>query len=142
MKILVDTNVLISAFVFGGRTKEVLLELMDSRHEVFITTYIQNEFEKKISEKWGEHMDKILQKFHQIGFDIRESTEQIEQIIRDVKDDPILADARHYGVDILLTGDKDFLEAGIENPKICSPAMIRDYDLAECFREVPSAGPK
>jgi putative PIN family toxin of toxin-antitoxin system len=42
----------------------------------------------------------------------------IEADIRDVKDRPILRAAINYGVDILITGDKDFLESGVTTPKI------------------------
>ena len=38
--------------------------------------------------------------------------------IRDIKDRPILRAAIASGVDYLLTGDKDFLEAGIDRPII------------------------
>ena len=39
-----------------------------------------------------------------------------------MKDRPILRAAIYAGADILLTGDKDFLEAGIDYPKCLSPA--------------------
>ena len=38
--------------------------------------------------------------------------------VRDVNDRPILCAALNAKADILLTGDKDFLESGLENPKI------------------------
>ena len=41
-----------------------------------------------------------------------------EMQIRDINDRPILRAAIHANADILLTGDKDFLESGLENPKI------------------------
>lgn len=47
---------------------------------------------------------------------IEETEEEIS--IRDVADRPILRAALHARVDILLTGDKDFLESGVETPKI------------------------
>ena len=39
-----------------------------------------------------------------------------------MNDRPILRAAIHAGADILLTGDKDFLESGILNPKIMTAA--------------------
>jgi len=45
-----------------------------------------------------------------------------EKSIRDVKDRPILRAAINVGVDILLTGDKDFLEADIDKPKTITAA--------------------
>ena len=45
-----------------------------------------------------------------------------EEKIRDVNDRPILRAAIHAKADILLTGDKDFLESGLQNPKIMTAA--------------------
>ncbi len=44
-----------------------------------------------------------------------------EKEIRDVKDRPILRAALKAKVDILLTGDKDFLESNLKNPSIMTP---------------------
>lgn len=45
-----------------------------------------------------------------------------EAKICDVNDRPILRAAIHAKADILLTGDKDFLESGRHNPKIMTAA--------------------
>ena len=45
-----------------------------------------------------------------------------ESYIRDVADRPILRAALNAKADILLTGDKDFLESGVTNPKIMTAA--------------------
>ena len=45
-----------------------------------------------------------------------------EQSVRDVADRPILRAAIASGGDVLLTGDKDFLELGIKHPKIMTAA--------------------
>ena len=45
-----------------------------------------------------------------------------EAKIRDANDRPILRAAIMVGADIILTGDKDFLESGIERPLIVTPA--------------------
>ena len=50
-----------------------------------------------------------------------------EQTVRDVKDRPILRAAINADVDILLTGDKDFLEADIEKPKAMTAAEFLDH---------------
>ena len=47
-----------------------------------------------------------------------------EGLIRDCLDRPILRAAIQADVDILLTGDKDFLESGIRAPKIMTPAQF------------------
>ncbi len=45
-----------------------------------------------------------------------------EGLVRDIADRPILRAAINANADILLTGDKDFLESGITNPRIMAPA--------------------
>ena len=52
----------------------------------------------------------------------QKSSNSSETQIRDVNDRPILRAAIHANVDILLTGDKDFLESGIKTPLILTPA--------------------
>ena len=42
---------------------------------------------------------------------------EIEKLIRDAKDQPILNAAIVFDVDIILTGDKDFLSLEIEHPR-------------------------
>ena len=46
--------------------------------------------------------------------------------IRDVDDRPILRAAIEAKADILLTGDKDFLESSVKNPVIMTPAEFLD----------------
>ncbi|WP_322202142.1 putative toxin-antitoxin system toxin component, PIN family [Acutalibacter intestini] len=45
-----------------------------------------------------------------------------ESQVRDADDRPILRAAIKAKADVLLTGDKDFWESGLETPKILSPA--------------------
>lgn len=45
-----------------------------------------------------------------------------ESQVRDADDRPILRAAIEAKADVLLTGDKDFWESGLETPKILSPA--------------------
>ncbi|MDR2591840.1 MAG: putative toxin-antitoxin system toxin component, PIN family [Chitinispirillales bacterium] len=49
-----------------------------------------------------------------------------EEKIRDVSDRPILRAAIAAGVDILITGDKDFLESNVSVPRIMTIAEFLD----------------
>ena len=53
--------------------------------------------------------------------------EDLEVLIRDIDDRPILRAAMKAKVDIILTGDKDFLESGLDNPLIMTPADFLIY---------------
>ena len=39
----------------------------------------------------------------------------------------VLSDALFHNADIILTGDKDFLESDVEKSLIFSPTMLYDY---------------
>ncbi|MBR1858404.1 MAG: hypothetical protein IJ797_02780 [Selenomonadaceae bacterium] len=60
-------------------------------------------------------------------FIIYPSTDEVLGILRDKKDIPVLSDAIYHNVDILLSGDKYFLESGIRRPKIISPTILIEY---------------
>jgi len=45
-----------------------------------------------------------------------------ESLMRDMMDRPILRSAVASDVDIILTGDKDFLESGIDHPRMMNPS--------------------
>ena len=55
---------------------------------------------------------------------VSDDVDSKEDLIRDCLDRPILRAAIQADVDILLTGDKDFLESGIRIPKIMTPAQF------------------
>ena len=50
-----------------------------------------------------------------------------ETQIRDFNDRPILRAAIEAKADVLLTGDKDFLESGVKNPAIMTPAEFLNF---------------
>ena len=47
-----------------------------------------------------------------------------ESKVRDADDRSILRAAIEANADVLLTGDKDFLESGLKNPMIMTPAAF------------------
>ena len=128
MKIMLDTNVLISAFIFGGKVRNALKILFETDCEIFISEYVDNEFKRILQEKWSDRADKIYSLYRSMDFVFCSSTSEILGHLRDEKDIPVLSDAIYHDADILLTGDKDFLESGIGKPKIISPS-----DLLENF---------
>ncbi|MBA1336778.1 MAG: Protein of unknown function DUF132 [Firmicutes bacterium] len=63
-----------------------------------------------------------------VGTPGQEKSDEKENAIRDTNDRPILRAALAANIDILITGDKDFLESGINNPKIVTAAeFINDF---------------
>ena len=60
MRIMLDTNVLISALVFGGQPKQLLETLILSGHELLVSEYVCNEFIDKLKIKWSYKADKLI----------------------------------------------------------------------------------
>ena len=127
MKIMLDTNVLISAFVFGGKVREVLATLFETDCDIYVSEYVDKEFKRILNEKWSNRAEKIYSAYRSLDFVFCSSTSEFLGQLRDAKDIPVLSDAIYHGADILLTGDKDFLEADIETPQIISPAELLEF---------------
>ena len=127
MKVMLDTNVLVSAFVFGGKVWNVLNILFDTDCKIYVSEYVDAEFKRILDEKWSDRADKIYSLYRSMDFIFCSSTTEMFGNLRDEKDIPVLSDAIYHGIDILLTGDKDFLDANIERPQIVSPSDLLEY---------------
>lgn len=133
MRIMLDTNVLISAFVFGGKVREVLIKLFETDCELYVSEYVDDEFKRILYEKWSDRAEKIYALYRSMDFVFCSSTSETLGDLRDEKDIPVLSDAIYHGADILLTGDKDFLEADIKTPQIVSPSELLANFLRKGF---------
>ena len=127
MKILVDTNVLISAFVFGGLPRKLIYKLLSYNHTLVVTSYVDLEFQAKLWQKWPEIAESVYSAYFKAGFLFLKSTNERIGDLRDEKDIPILSDALHYGVNVILSEDKDFLEAGLQHPLVTSVSTLYDF---------------
>jgi putative PIN family toxin of toxin-antitoxin system len=111
MKIVVDTNVLISGVFFGGFPRQVLSSIVEKRISAFATTEIVNEYEdvvhEMVSRKQGHLNQEILSPL--IGaLEIIESVSNI-QASRDPDDDKFVNCAKDAHALYIVSGDKDLL---------------------------------
>ena len=131
-RILIDTNIFISAVLFPkGRTSLALQKALLPPYQPVTSDYVIRELREKFDEKFPERMPQ-LDTFLMLAFSVIEivPTPEIyttaESKIRDVKDRPILRAAISANAELLITGDKDFLESGIATPRIISVAEFLD----------------
>ena len=59
MRILIDMNVLVSAFVFGGKAGTLMNMLFESSHELLVSDYVDAEFKAILEMKWKEKAEKV-----------------------------------------------------------------------------------
>ena len=124
MRVLVDTNILISAALSpNGTPYKAFLKAVTYPNKGIICDQNIEELRRIFNRKFPQKIF-LLEHFLTIALLTMEVVptpiEEFEEesYIRDVADRPILRAALNAKVDILLTGDKDFLESGITYPKI------------------------
>lgn len=132
MKILIDSNVLISALATQGMAQRSF-RLALEYHEIFISHYIMNEVEAALAKKFkfpAEECQTAVKYLKKVCALIRTRGAAIP-MIRDGKDDPILQAAEQAKVDILMTGDKDLLEVKLKLPfRILNPRAFVELHAA------------
>ena len=123
MKIMLDTNILISAALFpNGQAAKAFYKALIPPFEPVVCEYIIDEVHRKFRQKFPERTTELEPfLFNALScislIPLPETEMEAENHIRDVKDRPILRAAIAGNVDYLLTGDKDFLESDITFPK-------------------------
>lgn len=128
MKILIDTNILISAALNNNGTPyKAFLKAVTFPNHGFICEQNIDELQRIFNRKFP-HKLYALQSFLSLALLTLEiiptpvTGYTCEEKIRDLNDRPILRAAIYANVDILLTGDKDFLESGLHTPQIMTAA--------------------
>lgn len=122
MRVMIDTNVIISAILNPqGTPKEAFSKAADFPFQLVLCNYIKDEVFSVFLRKFPKSLVVAESFFAEISAEmniVSEFSEHSEALIRDVKDRPILRAAIQANVDILVTGDKDFLDSGITKPRI------------------------
>lgn len=126
MKIMIDTNIFISAALFpNGRAAEALYKALAAPYQPVVCDYVIDELHRKFQEKFPDRANALKSFLNTAlpAIDVVSTPEavvDVEDRIRDPKDCPILRAALSTGADLFLTGDKDFLESSVEDPRIIS----------------------
>ena len=128
MRIMIDTNIIISAILFPDSLPSRFVEEVTSKHSIVLCSHIIDELHRAFDKKFKEkllYLEKFLSKF---SFELVYTPQDIEIYkypdIRDVADLPILVSAILEDVDVIVTGDKDFFDVGIDKPEIIT---VKEY---------------
>lgn len=111
MRIVVDTNVLISGVFFGGFPRRILSAIVESKLAACATAEIVDEYEKIVQEmvdrKQG-HINRSLLAPLIKAMEIIEPITRVE-LSRDPDDDKFLGCAKDAKAMYIVSGDKDLL---------------------------------
>jgi len=131
MKILVDTNILLSAMWFKDSRVARALVYVANNHELVLCDRNVTEMRDVIKRKSPEILADAEVFLSELSYELIPSVEDAQKLIRDPKDQPILNAAIVSEVDIILTGDKDFLCINLDRPKPMTIADFLEYEEVE-----------
>lgn len=123
MRVMLDTNILISVIFFPSmQTRKFVMEVV--KHNLILCDYVLNELRLVVERKFPLKKSVLEEFFADLKFElvITSTDTNYDGIpsVRDQKDTPILAAAIKNGVDVFVTGDKDFLVLNVLSPEIMS----------------------
>lgn len=128
MRILVDTNILISSVLFPNSKVAKALIHVTENHKMILCDVNISELREVIMRKKPEKIADAERLISKLSYELIPAIYHTEYKMRDVKDQPILNAAVIADVDIILTGDKDFLSLDIERPKCMNVAQFFEYE--------------
>lgn len=126
MRIMLDTNVLISMILFPGEKFYRLLEDIVLHHTLVLSSFVIEELFAVTERKFPAKRTAIDTFLENLSFELVYTPHHMRTglfDIRDSKDYPVLYTAVMENVDILITGDKDFADIDIEKPEILTPGQ-------------------
>ena len=131
MKIVFDTNVILSALITQGLSSRIL-DICIDKHEIFISPWILKEVIEKLDKKFKVKNSEIskVEIFLRNVCKVIYPTAELPNVCRDKDDNNILQLADFVSADLIITGDNDLLilkkykEAKIINPR----EFMRNYN--------------
>lgn len=118
MRILVDTSVLFSTLLFPHSVPvQALLDVVRN-YEMVLCQQNVDELREIVDRKAPRLIGAVDDLLAELAYDlVPMNCEKSDVAMRDAKDQPILDAAISADIDVILTGDKDFLSLQLERPK-------------------------
>lgn len=129
MRIMLDTNVLISAILFPGDKINNMMNYIFLRHQLVLSLYVVEELKSVVRRKFPKKEPVIEKLLLMMSYEYVYTPDDMKEnlfSIRDVKDYPVLYTAIIEDIDILITGDRDFEDIIIDKPLIMTPKEFSD----------------
>ncbi len=129
MRVMLDTNVLLSALLFPGERMDRMMQCIFEEHRLVLSSFVVDELNYVVRRKFPGKLKTVDGLLSAMGFELVYTPREMKQglfDIRDANDYPVLYTAIQEDVDILITGDKDFASVNVERPEILTPAQFME----------------
>lgn len=135
MRILIDTNVLISAIVFPNPRMNCLMDTIALEHTFVLPSHVMEELEMLFETKFTGKQSLLKKFFSRYSYEYVYTPLEINPEdypeIRDKNDLPILVSAIIANVDMIITGDNDFFDIKTEEFKMELPVIVTPKEFIE-----------
>ena len=115
MKAILETNVLISAYVFpGGKPEAVYRLALEGSLEIGTSRTLLAEFGRVLGQKFGlipDRVDAAVAQVARIAV-VVEPGEVVQVVSTNPADDRVLEAARAFDADVIVSGDRHLLDLG------------------------------
>jgi putative PIN family toxin of toxin-antitoxin system len=121
MRVMLDTNVLLSAIVFPNNRMEAVIYKASLDHQLVISSYIIDELLEVTRRKFENKVKDIDIFLARLPYEMVYTPQEPQPglfDIRDMDDYPVLYSAILEDVDLFVTGDIDFRSVDIEKPRL------------------------
>ena len=130
MRVLVDTNILFSALLFPNSRPALALMHVAEYHDMVLCDRNIVEIRDILRRKAPKYLPDAEVLLAELSYELIPAVDHAEKLIRDAKDQPIPNAAIVADIDIILTGDKDFLSLDLEHPKCMTAADFLEFEGA------------
>ena len=132
MRVMIDTNVLISLIFFPNDQMNRLKNIICKNYTIVLCSYIIEELQCVVERKFKSKAIALYNFIENLPYELVYTPKFFDANkypqVRDIKDLPILVTAIDEDIDVFLTGDIDFSSIKIDRPKIMTPSeFIRKY---------------
>lgn len=127
MRVMLDTNILISALLFPSKSINTLFEELVLNHTIVLSSYVIDEFYDVMKRKFPHKLDAVERFINSISYELVHTPKQMyiqEMEVRDIKDYPVVYTAMLEDMDVLLSGDKDLTVLRVKGIEILTPTQF------------------
>jgi len=132
MRIMLDTNVLVSLLLFPNPQMNEMIENIFAEHQLVLSSFVVDELKEVVKRKFPSKLKVVEELLMKMSYEFVYTPNEIDETlfeIRDANDYPVLYTAIVEDVDVFITGDKDFVCIKVDKPEILTPADFRSKYL-------------